>query len=378
MKTGSDRILIFPAASLLPLLALTAVLSAGCGKKEAPRMPRTAVTVAVAEKRDMPISLRATGTVEPIQSASLGSQVGGMVTRIAFREGDEVRAGQALVQLDERPFRATLQQVSGQLERDRASARAARAEADRAAQMFQQQLLSQSDWDARRAAADALAGTVQADSAAVVRARLDMEFATIRSPISGRAGDVKVHVGDYVKAASSEPLVVVNQMRPIRVRFAVPQEDAAVLVRRGPAGLRVFARLSPSDSTEIAGRLVFVDNLVDPANGTLLLKAEFDNADGRLWPGAYVEARLELEVKRAAIVVPSPAVNSGQKGTYVYVMNADSTAAIRPVKIVRSDDEFALIGDGLAPGEIVITDGQFRLAPGGRVVVRSPKAEARR
>lgn len=364
------------ARSIFVLLACLA--AAGCGKREAPRLPRVSVTVATAEQRDMPISLRATGTVESIQSASVGSQVGGMVTRIAFREGDDVRAGQALIELDARPFRASLQQATAQLARDRAQANAARVEAERSALLFRQQALSQSEWDARRATADALAATVQADSANVARARLDLEFSTIRSPVTGRTGDVKVHVGDYVKAATSEPLVVVNQVRPILVRFAVPQEDAAGLLRRPGQALRVFARLAPGDSTERSGRLVFVDNLVDPANGTVLLKAEFPNADGRLWPGAYVEARLELSMKRGAIVIPAPALNTGQKGTYVYVMNADSTAAVRAVQVVRSDDEFAVIGSGLARGETVITDGQFRLAPGGRVVVRNPRADARR
>lgn len=357
----------------LAALALTALLpfAGACAKKQPPRAPRASVTVATAERRDMPVMLLASGTVDPIESASIGSQVGGMVTRIAFQEGDVVRAGQALIELDARPFRAALQQVSGQLARDRAQAGAARLEAERAAQLFERQLISQSERDTKVAAAEALLGAVQADSAAVQRARLDLEYATIRSPIDGTAGEVMVHVGDYVKTATSEPLVTVNRTRPIEVRFTLPQADVELVRRSRRDGTRVFVRAAAGDTTDIAGRLVFVDNAVDEATGAFVLKGRFDNADGRLWPGAFVEVRLELEVQKGVVVVPSVAVSAGQKGTFVYVLTADSTAASRPVTVSRSDDDFAIIAEGLAPGDVVITDGQFRLAPGSKVVVRN-------
>ncbi|MFN8589452.1 MAG: efflux RND transporter periplasmic adaptor subunit [Candidatus Eisenbacteria bacterium] len=356
--------------SLLALACL-ALVPAACAKKQPPRSPRSSVTVAPVERRDVPVVLLASGVVDPIESAGIGSQVGGMVTRIAFQEGDEVRAGQPLIELDPRPFRATLQQAQATLARDRAQAAVARAEAARAAQLRAQELLSQAEHDAKLAAAEALAATVSADSAAVQRARLDLEYATIRSPIAGRAGEVHVHVGDYVKAATSEPLVTVNRTSPVDVRFTLPEGDAALVRRRAGSGLRVFARLASGDSTEAAGRLVFVDNAVDAASGAFALKGRFENADGRLWPGAFAEVRLELEVEKGALVVPSVAVSSGQRGTYVYVLAADSTASPRPVKVARSDDEIAVIADGLAAGEVVITDGQFRLAPGSKVVVRN-------
>lgn len=353
-------------------LAVLALTAGGCGKKTAPRAPRSSVTVAPAERRDMPVYLLASGTVDPIESASIGSQVGGMVTRIAFQEGDDVKAGQALIELDARPFRATLAQTNAALARDRAQAAVARAEAARAAQLHAQQLLSQADYDAKQAAAEALAATVAADSAAVQRAKLDLEYATIRSPIAGRAGEVKVHVGDYVKAATSEPLVTVNRVQPIDVRFTLPEADVESVRRHRSTATRVFARLAAGDSTELEGRLVFVDNAVDPATGAFALKGRFDNSGDRLWPGAFVEVRLELERQKDVVVIPSVAVSAGQKGTYVYVLEADSTASPRPVKVARSDDDFAVIAEGLQPGEVVITDGQFRLAPGSKVVVRGP------
>jgi multidrug efflux system membrane fusion protein len=356
---------------------MTALLLAGCGKKEAPRSARVPVTVAKAERRSMPYAILASGTVEPIQTASVGSQVGGVVTRIAFREGDDVAAGQALLELDPRPFRATLAQTLGVLTRDRAQWQTAQLGADRAASLFRQNLLSQSDWDAARSTADALRGTVEADSAAATGARLNLEYATIRSPIAGKTGKLNVHVGDYVKAASSEPLVTVNQVRPIWVQFTVAEDDRPAVQRYQASNPRVMVRPQGDDSLEVAGRLVFVDNAVDPANGTLILKAEFPNRDGRLWPGEYVEVRLVLAMQKDALVVPSPAVSNGQQGTYVYVMNADSSATVRPVTVERSDDVTAVISSGLAPGEIVVTDGQFRISPGARLVVRDAKPRAR-
>jgi multidrug efflux system membrane fusion protein len=186
-----------------------------------------------------------------------------------------------------------------------------------------------------------------------------------------------VRVGDYVKAATSEPLVTVNQVRPIRVRFTVADSDRPAVERARGSGMTVLARLSPGDSLELRGRLVFVDNAVDPATGTLQLKGEFPNADQRLWPGAFVEVRLVLDVLRNALVVPSPAVSNGQQGSYVYVVNADSTASSRPVTVLRSDDVTAVIAKGLEVGETVVTDGQFRISPGARVVVRDTRQRAR-
>jgi membrane fusion protein, multidrug efflux system len=357
------------------LLAIAAVTPlAGCARKAPPRSNRVAVTVATVERRPMPVALKATGTVEPVQTADVGSQVGGVITRIAFREGDMVRAGQPLFELDARPFRAALLQAQGVMARDRAQLRTAQLNEDRAASLFHQNLLAQSDWDAARSTADGLRGTVEADSAAVVSARLNFDYATIRSPIAGRAGRFMLHVGDYVKSATSEPLVTVNQMRPINVRFTVSESDRPSVEKYRSGNPRVLVRTTGADSTEVAGRLSFVDNSIDPATGTLTLKGEFPNADGRLWPGEFVEVRLVLTVDPNALVVPFPAISNGQQGTYVYVVNADSSATMRLVKVARSDDATAVIASGLKPGETVVTDGQFRISPGARLVIRDPGA----
>lgn len=355
------------AAVVLPLLALAL---AGCAKKQAPRVQRVPVTVATAVQRDMPYAITAQGTVEPVQTAAVGSQVGGTVVRVDFHEGQEVRAGQVLFELDPRPFRTALAQAEATLAKDRAQSTDARLESERAEKLYAQNVLSKSDWDAKRTAAEAWIGTVHADEAAVENARLNLHYASIRAPIAGTTGQQMVHVGDLVKAATSEPLVTINQTRPVRVSFALPENAVTLVQRYRNANPRVIVTSSSADTADIVGRLAFVDNAVDPTNGTLLLKGEFPNVDHRLVPGQFVQLRLQLYVEPRATVVPAVAVTTGQQGTYVYVMNADSTVAMRPVAVERTQDEATVISHGLAPGDVVVTDGQFRLSPGARVLVR--------
>ena len=358
-----------PASSLAVALAAL-VLVAGCGAKQVQRQPRVAVTVARVERRAVPLQIAATGSVEPVQTADVGSQVGGVIMRVAFREGQEVAAGDMLFELDPRPFRAALAQAQGALARDRAQYVSARLDADRADKLLAQDLVSPADHDKAQATAEALRATVGADSGMVANARLNLEYAAIRAPIRGRTGKLNVHVGDLVKATTSEPLVTINQVQPVRVAFTLPQDEIARVQRYRDRDPRVYVHASADDSLETEGHLVFVDNAVDPATGTVLLKGEFANADGALWPGETVAVRLVLAVQADAIVVPAPAVTNGQQGAYVYVLNADSTATPRPVNVDRADDVTAVIADGLKPGETVVTDGQFRISPGARVLVR--------
>jgi membrane fusion protein, multidrug efflux system len=342
----------------------------GCAAHVKPRQPRVPVTVARAEKRSVPFTIAATGTVEPVQTAAVGAQVGGTVVRIPFREGDEVRAGQVLIQLDPRPLQSALEQALGVLARDRAQEESARLDGDRAQQLFAQGLLSHAEWDQKRAAAGAWAGTLRMDSAAAATARLNLQYASIRAPIGGRTGRLLVHVGDLVRAQGGDALVTVNQVHPVRVSFALPENSVALVQRHRDGHPQVLVRPSEGDSTDLTGTLVFVDNAVDPASGTLLLKGEFANRDGRLVPGQFVPVRLVLYVETDATVVPAPAVTTGQQGPYVYVLNPDSTVTMRPVRLSRTTDEVAVVASGLQPGETVITDGQFRLSPGAKVMVR--------
>jgi multidrug efflux system membrane fusion protein len=351
-----------------PILVLL-FLGAGCAPKKAPRAPRVAVTTARVEQRDVPFSLSATGSVEALRTASVGSQVGGVVTRLSFHEGDAVQEGQVLIELDPRPFHQALDQALGALARDRAIAEAARNEVERSRVLHDQNVLSQSEWEQKVSDADASAATVRADSASANSARLNLEYAAIRAPISGRTGRLMVHVGDYVKATTSDPLVTIIQPHPIRVSFKIPERDVPVLQRYRANNPRVWVD-PDSGQGPLEGRLVFVDNAIDPASGTLLLKGEFPNQDGRMVPGQFVDVRLVLYVAPRATVIPSQAVSTGQQGAYVYVVNPDSTATPRPIQVERTVDDLTVVTGGLKPGEIVVTDGQMRLSPGAKVQIR--------
>ena len=353
------------------MLATACATAAGCAARPRPRTTRIPVAVATVTQQEMPFALASTGTIEALQSAAVGSQVGGVVTRVAFREGDEVGRGQVLFELDQRPFRAALEQATASFARSRSQAEVRRLDLDRAQSLYAQKVLSQAEWDQTRTAAATALATLAADSAAVEKARLELEYASIRAPIAGRTGRRRVNEGDYVRAATAEPLVTINQQHPVRVRFTVPVGDVPVVLRYRDAGARVTMTTTGPEPVTREGPLVFVDNAVDEASGTLLLKGELPNRDGIFVPGQFVDVRLVLYVEPRATVVPAPAVTTGQSGTFVYVLNADSTVSARPVTVSRTVDELAVLAEGPAPGETVITDGQFRLSPGARVLVRT-------
>lgn len=346
-------------------------LVAGCAGESQRKPGRAPVAVATVESRTVPYEIEAAGAVEALRSAAVTAQVGGLVTRVAFREGAEVAAGQVLLELDSRPFEAAAERAAAVLARDRAQALTAKLEFDRARSLAGQQLISDQEMEQKRNAAEAAEATVRADSAALVSARLDVSHATVRAPIAGRTGDLRVNVGDLVEANdASRPLVTINQVRPILVRFTIPQSDLPELQRRQGKPMTVEAAIGDADSAWIRGRLVFVDNAVDAGTGTVLLKGEFANADAALWPGAFARARLRVYEQEGAIVVPTAAVSTAQSGTYAYVVKPDTTVEVRPLTVQRTWRGLAVIGAGLSPGETVVTDGQLRLSPGAKAFIR--------
>ena len=355
------------------LLATMVALLCGCEKAPERRGGRVPVTVAVAETRSVPYELDATGTVEPIASADVLPQVGGMVTRIAFHEGDDVRAGQVLVELDKTSFATEVARTAALLERDRAQARTAQLAWERTQSLARQQLVSPGEVDDARSAAESAAATALADSASHTRAVIDYEHATVRAPISGRTGKLGVHVGDVVRANDQASLVVtIHQLKPIRVRFTIPQTDMGELQGERRRDVRVYVVKDDSDSASAEGSLAFVDNQVEAASGTLLLKGEFANTDAALWPGAFVRVRLKLHEQAGATVVPTAAVNNSQSGTYVYVVKSDTTVDLRKVTVSRSWQDLSIVAAGVEPGETVVTDGQVRLSPGAKAAIRLP------
>ena len=348
------------------------VLALGCSRGGGGGPPRVPVTISRAAQRAVPFEIPATGTVEPRQTVSVQSQVTGVLTQVTFHEGDEVATGQVLFQIDPRPFQAALDQAQAMLARDQAQAANARAEGDRYAALVQQDYVTKQDYDEKRANADALAASVRADSSAVANARLNLEWATIRAPIAGRTGRLLLREGNLVRANAADPLVVINQIHPILVRFAVPEQTLADIQRYRRNRLPVLVSPSKQDTTFSAGELTFVDNSVDTTTGTVLLKAEFANRDNTLWPGEFLNVRLQLYVQDKALVVPAQAVMTGQQGTYVFLVNQDGTARSQPVTVARTAGQYAILaqGGGVQPGDQVVTDGQLRLVSGAPVEVK--------
>src|SRR5205809_4784746 len=274
--------------------ALSLVVATCCSRKGAGGPARIPVTVARAEQRAVPYEIIATGTVEPRQTVSVQAQVTGVLTQVAFREGDDVTAGQVLFQIDPRPFQAALEQAQAMLARDRAQAQSAVLDAQRYAELVKQDYVTQSDYEAKRAAAAAQQAAVRADSAAVANAQLNLEWARIRAPIAGRTGRLLVRGGNLVRANAPDPLVIIKQLHPILVRFAVPERSLPDIQRYRRNPLPVLVSPSKEDSAVASGLLTFVDNSVDTTTGTVLLKAEFSNKDGVLWPGEFLSVRLQL------------------------------------------------------------------------------------
>src|SRR2546427_4384486 len=344
--------------AMIAVATLCLFLSVACSRKGAGGPARVPVTVARAEQRAIPFEIAATGTAEPRQTVSVQSQVTGVLTQVAFREGDDVAAGQVLFQIDPRPFQAALEQAQAMLARDQAQAQSAALDAQRYAELVKQDYVTKSDYDAKRAAADALQAAVRADSAAVANAQLNLEWARIRAPIAGRTGRLLVRGGNLVRANAPDPLVIINQIHPILVRFAVPQKHLADIQRYSEHRLPVFVSPSQSDTVFSEGVLTFVDNSVDTTTGTVLLKGEFPNRDNALWPGEFLTVRLQLYIDDKALVVPSQAVMTGQQGTYVFVLNQDGTARSQPVTVERPAGAYAVIAQGVRPRDGVATDRQ--------------------
>lgn len=353
-------------------IAVAMCVTVACSKKDPPRKPTVPVSVTTVKRALIPFVLTANGLAEPMQTVAVEAQVNGILNRVTFAEGANVQAGQVLFQIDPRPYMAVLEQARAQLARDEAIAANARRDAARYAALIKEGYVTGSQADQAEATAASAAATVAADRAAVSAAALDVGNTTIRAPISGRTGGLLVRQGNLVRTTSQPPLVVINQIQPILVRFAVPQSQFPDIQRYYRGGNALLVRATPSEGSGVPleGTLAFVDNNVDSTTGTVLLKARFSNPEGTLWPGQYVNVALQLFVDPNALTLPAPAVLTGQQGTYVYTIDSAGTARQRPVQVARTVDSVAVIASGVREGERVITDGQSRLIPGSKVTIK--------
>ena len=412
----------FRARPTRAFLCVIAVVSASCSKPQnRPQRPPVAVAVTSAKRAPVPYNLDANGIVTPIQTAAVASQVDGLITNVLFQEGQEVSKGQPLFEVDQRPYRNAYDQALATLSRDSATWANAQKEVTRYAKLIEQKYVTKEEGDQLEATSASSEATVRADRAAVATAKYNLDNTTIRAPISGKTGSLLVRVGNLVHANAATPLVTINQVRPIMVRFAVPASQLPLILQYGARGglpvtaipggaaanantadsstgapVDAPAQLTPAGGTSSVhqsgdaaadpppgvisaapalGTLSFIDNAVDTTTGTVTLKATFANNDGSLWSGQFAATTLRLFIEQNALVVPTQAVVTGQKGTYVYVVDGD-TARQRPVSIERTAGGIAVIASGLTDGARVVTDGQSRLTPGARVLIRSPNDSA--
>ena len=350
---------------------------AGCTtQKAAAKQPPVPVRVVPVVSMAAPVTIVANGVVEPLQSVSVQAQVGGILTDVAFHEGDDVKAGEVLFRIDPRPFEAALQQAQGMLARDTAQAQSARRDANRYRALAAKDFVTKSQADEQDATASALEATLKADSAAVETAKLNLDYSTIRSPLSGRTGRLLVRQGNLV-APNSGPLVVINQIQPILVRFPVPQSQFAALQRRAARGA-VPVHVTAPDSTPIpeTGTLSFIDNAVDSMTSTVTAKAEFTNTAGALWPGEYMSVTVQLDLQAGALAIPSVAVVPSQQGNFVFVIGPNQTAQMRMVSVGREVGALSIITKGVSAGERVVVDGQSRLTAGSKVDAKDETAHA--
>jgi multidrug efflux system membrane fusion protein len=351
-------------SALIPLLLILFAL--GCSNK-APQKPQAMaipVTVAVAEQRDVPIQVKAIGSVDPYVTVGIKTMISGEITTVNFKEGQDVSKGQLLFTIDRRPMEADLRRAEATLARDEATAANDRAQATRYAALMKEGVVAQEQADQMVTAANASDALVKADTAAVENAKVALQYAQVYAPISGRTGNLMVQLGNVVKANPDNPIVTINQVAPIYVTFTIPEQylgDVKRYMAQHP--LTVKAEI-PNDSNPVLGTLTFIDNAVDRQTGTIKLKATFANADRRLWPGQFANVTLTLATQPNAIIVPSEALQSGQQGQFVYIVRADNIAEARQVTVARSIDGKSVIASGLQPGERVVTDGQLRIRSG--------------
>ena len=328
------------------------------------------VKTATVVRKDVPVELRTVGLAEASESVAIKSQIRGVLQEVGFKEGDQVKAGDLLFHIDSRPFLSRLEQARATLAKDQAALENAQKQALRYLPAAEKGYVSAEQSDQAQTNVATLSAQVQADQAAVSSARIDLDNCTIRAPISGYTGELFEDVGNLVKAEADQPLVTINQTSPIKVSFTLPEKNLIDLRRYLTSGdVEVIVN---SAEVTLTGKLDFLDNQVNQESGTIRLKATFTNQSRQLWPGQFVDVRLRLTTRKDATVVPTRAVQAGQNGDYVYVVNSSQTVEQRPVTVAFSNDAETVVDSGLDRGETVVTDGQLRLRVG---VTVKPVAE---
>jgi membrane fusion protein, multidrug efflux system len=332
--------------------------------------PLIPVTAGTADSRNVPVYVEGLGSVQAFNTVTIKARVDGQIIKVFFREGQEVKAGDPLFQIDVRPFENALQQAQATREKDEAQLHSAQLDLERTAKLLTQSFQTQQAYDQQKATVGQLQASIKADDAQIATARLNIDYALVKAPIDGRTGARQIDVGNLVQTAQNAGLVSITELKPIFVSFTVPAERLDDIRRNQAKGaLKVIAYAMDAKTALAEGELTLIDNQVDAATGTIHLKAQFDNADESLWPGEFVDARIVLATRQDAVTVPEQAVMRGPNGSYVYVLKDDDTAERRAVEIAATQEGIAVVSKGLAAGARVVTEGQYRLTEGAKVKI---------
>ncbi len=362
------------------LILACAVIFLSCAactpnKEKSKAKPSIPVKVSQAVQKDVPVQVKAIGSVEAYTSVTIKSQVNGQITRVHFTEGSNVEKGSLLISIDPEPFQATLSQYDAALVKDQAQEKFAREQAQRYAGLLKDGVVTRDQYDLLQSNAESFAAAVAADRAAIKNARIQLEYCSIRSPISGRTGAISLQPGNLVKA-NDLPIVIINQLTPIYVTFSLPEKRLAEIKRAMAAGqLKIEAVIPDEPGVTETGTISFLDNAVNPATGTIKLKGVFANKSHKLWPGQFTDLLITLSSRKNAIVVPTQTIQTSQQGEFVYVVKADNTVELRQITSATAAGEETVIEKGLAAGETVVVDGQLRLTPGTSVESKEMKPD---
>jgi len=376
----SKRLFVFGGVGLLVVaVVLFAYFGAEISaneRKASKAPPAIPVSIAPVLLEVVPFRLLAIGNVEAYSTVTVKARVDGQIVEVGFKEGEEVPRGRVLFKIDPRPYQATLRQAEANFLRDTSQKNQARSQERRYQELLAKNFVSKEAYAQIRTNAATAEAIANASQAALENARLNLEYCTIPSPLDGYVGRVLLQAGNLVKANDVNPLLVINQVRPVYVNFAVPEQSLPE-VRKYMAAGPLMVEVLPTDAGQrrVEGQLIFIDNAVDPTTGTIRLRAQFDNVDAALWPGQFVNVSVRLYEQADALIVPSQAVQSGPDGQYVYIVGGDMLAELRRITVQRTDGERAIVAKGLAKGERVVTRGQLRLGPKVRVQISKTPAE---
>ncbi len=374
--TPRTRVVVTGAIALVVVLIGWHYIAQLLRAREPPKRPAAIpVDVAQVEQRDMPVYLEGLGTVQAFYTVTATARVDGQIEKIGFKEGQDVKKGALLAQIDPRPYQATLDEAIATRDKDRAQLANAQRDAERYAELAPEELASKQTVDTQKALVAQLAAQVKVDEAVISSARTQLDYTTITAPIDGRTGIRLVDPGNNVHATDTTGIVVVTQLEPISVIFSLPEEQFAQLndaLQRGPVTVTALTR----DDTEQldTGTIALIDNQIDQTTGTIRVKATFPNQHRKLWPGEFVNMRALVETRRQALVIPASALQRGPDGEFTYVVKPDSTIAVAALSVAEQQGDFVVVNKGLTAGEKVVSSNQYRLQPGSLIRANAPAA----